>query len=149
MKYFLKSLKKINYAPTSTETAFGIARIAQQDYLVYAKLQLKARSLTKSTFFERSYLILSQSYSLSDNLRTGVYDDHTSDRGDYNDCPNGWFNSVDDVTGHYCIKAFSELETQKSAETVCNNQHGGSLVSIHGPDKNQRVGQGEFLKLES
>ena len=71
----------------------------------------------------------------------GVYDDHTTDRGDYNDCPDGWFNSVDDVTGHYCIRAFSELETQNGAETACNNQHGGSLVSIHGPEKNQRVGQ--------
>ena len=79
----------------------------------------------------------------------GVYDDHTSDRGDYNDCPDGWFNSVDDVTGHYCIRAFSELETQNGAETACNNQHGGSLVSIHGPEKNQRVGQGGLLKLFS
>ena len=41
-RYFLKSLEKTNCALTSTVMVFGIVRIAQRDYLVCAKLQLKA-----------------------------------------------------------------------------------------------------------
>lgn len=71
----------------------------------------------------------------------GVYDDHTSDRGDYIDCKNGWHNSIDETTGHYCVKAFEQKATQQDASDKCAQEHGGSLVSIHSAAKNQRIGQ--------
>ena len=63
----------------------------------------------------------------------GVFDEDNSH------CKNGWFNSTDDSTGHYCIKAFSDLKTFNAADTFCQNTHGGSLVSIHSPKEDQRV----------
>jgi len=56
-------------------------------------------------------------------------------------CKNGWFNIIDDSSGHYCIKAFPDLKTFNVADTFCQNTHGGSLVSIHSPKEDQRVQQ--------
>ena len=63
----------------------------------------------------------------------GVFDEDNSH------CKNGWFNGTDDSTGHYCIKAFSDLKTFNAADTYCQNTHGGSLVSIHSQKEDQRV----------
>ena len=72
----------------------------------------------------------------------GAFDeDSAANRGEYSDCKNGWFNSIDDSTGHYCIKAFPDLKTFNAADTFCQNTHGGSLVSIHSSKKDQRVQQ--------
>ena len=61
---------------------------------------------------------LSQMPALCKATTKGVYDDHTSDRGEYSDCKesDGWFNSIDDVSGHYCIKAFDQVMNQVDAE---------------------------------
>ena len=72
----------------------------------------------------------------------GAFDeDKAANRGEYSDCTNGWFNSIDDSTGHYCIKGFSDLKTFNAADTFCQNTHGGLLVSIYSPKKDQRVQQ--------
>ena len=68
-------------------------------------------------------------------------EDIAANRGEYFDCKDGWFNSIDDSTGHYCIKAFRNLKTFEAAETFCQNTYGGSLVSIHSAQKDQRVQQ--------
>ena len=60
---------------------------------------------------------------------------------DITDCKNGWFNNIDASTGHYCIKAFTDLKTFNAADIFCQNKHGGSLVSIHSPKEDQRVQQ--------
>ena len=60
----------------------------------------------------------SQMPALCKATTKGVYDDHSSERGPYSDCneSDGWFNSVDDLTGHYCIKAFDQAMNQTDAE---------------------------------
>ena len=73
--------------------------------------------------------------------RKADFDENTAaNRGEYSDCKDGWFNSIDS-TGHYCIKAFSDLKTSLAADTICQKTYGGSLVSIHSAQKDQRVKQ--------
>ena len=63
-------------------------------------------------------------------------------RGEYQDCSvdNGWYNSIDDSSGHYCLKAFKDQKSGTSADEHCQKE-GGSLASIHSDAKDQRVAQ--------
>ena len=74
--------------------------------------------------------------------KKGVYSDKSDGRGEYQDCAvaNGWYNSIDDSAGHYCLKAFNDQKSGDEADVYCQKE-GGALVSIHSDQKDQRVAQ--------
>ena len=64
------------------------------------------------------------------------------DRGDFLDCPEDWYpTSSKEGHGHYCMRVFPEKKTFYEADHICQNTHGGHLVSIHGEPKNNAVVQ--------
>ena len=115
-------------------TVFGIPR--------HALLLRLAFDLTDFQCVVTNYFESGTKPALCKATPKGAFDeDSAANRGEYSDCKNGWFNSIDDSTGHYCIKAFPDLKTFQAADTFCQNTHGGSLVSIHSSKKDQRVQQ--------
>lgn len=62
------------------------------------------------------------------------------DRGDFLDCADGWYPSSSTLGhGHYCMKVFPDKKTFYEADHICQQTHGGHLVSIHSAQKNQAV----------
>ena len=69
------------------------------------------------------------------NGNWSVFDHGRSPNKDCNE-DKGWFTSIDDQTGHYCIRAEASRKGYRDfAEEFCQESHGGSLVSIHSSQK--------------